>query len=412
MISPPNISRRVAQLSRLGVCIYLSAYFCLIATYLTPLTCSANALESLLSNESALLGKASVTGEFNSVAKTFHLDVTGPRARDYSIKMVWVPSLEKAFFTGANHQSPHRLNDVWSFDLAAMEWHLVYGPDNPRAYRGLGSQTDDVRYQGGLLRTKRGGPAIIGHTWWGITYDPELKKLLFMNTWVTDPKKAISKLGKDPSKRYRGPPLWSFDPQLGTWQPIKTTKPWPKAPFGGFMEYIPELNGALWHSNNWQMMATWLYRSKENTWQNLEANRSTNDFRSQAPRPEQISYYDPVRKIVVAQSGRSTHHFDIATTTWSRVLKNKKEDINFPLGHDARSVIYYDQNSGHGLLFEFQRNTIWAYNPDKTTWRKLRPNGPPPPKGRKRLAYFDPSQNILVVIKGTLVWTYRYIKKP
>ncbi len=30
------------------------------------------------------------------------------------------------------------------------------------------------------------------------------------------------------------------------------------------------------------------------------------------------------------------------------------------------------------------------------------------PAGNKRLAYFDPARNVLVVIEGTTVWAYRY----
>ncbi len=41
---------------------------------------------------------------------------------------------------------------------------------------------------------------MIAHTWWGLTYDPKRKALLFMNTWVTDQKKAMAAAADDPSK--------------------------------------------------------------------------------------------------------------------------------------------------------------------------------------------------------------------
>ena len=94
---------------------------------------------------------------------------------------------------------------------------MLYAPDNARGYGDLGKDTSDVEFRDGLLMTKRGGPAVIGHTWWGLTYDPEQRQLLFMNTWVTDKKQAVTALGGDPDELYNGPPLWMFDPAQKTW---------------------------------------------------------------------------------------------------------------------------------------------------------------------------------------------------
>ena len=68
-----------------------------------------------------------------------------------------------------------KLNDIWEFDL-------------PRGYSDLRQDTSDVEFRDGILVTTRGGPAVIAHTWWGLTYGPRHKALLFMNTWVTDRK--------------------------------------------------------------------------------------------------------------------------------------------------------------------------------------------------------------------------------
>jgi hypothetical protein len=159
---------------------------------------------------------------------------------------------------GANHGVPHRLNDVWEFDLASLSWILLYAPDNPRDYLGLGKDPSDVEFRDGLLITKRGGPAVIAHTWWGLTYDPVQKQLLFMNTWVTDQRKAVQQLGGDPDQLYAGPSMWAFSPSTRQWTPLKTSEPSPRPIFGGMLEYIPELKGSIWHANNWQMQATWL----------------------------------------------------------------------------------------------------------------------------------------------------------
>ena len=92
----------------------------------------------------------------------------------------------------------------------------------------------------------------------------------------------------------------------------------------------------------------------------------------------------------------------MCTQRWARW------DGRAPYGHDARSVFYHDQSSGHGLLVQFETNTVWAYDPDKLAWTRLAPEGDTMPTGSKRLAYVDPAHNALVVIDGTTVWAYRY----
>ena len=179
-------------------------------------------IKALKSNQAVLLGRAKVVGNFNQVAKRWNLHKTGPRGRDFTIKMVWAPERQRSLFCGANHGVPHRLNDVWEFDLAALSWIMLYAPDNPRDYTGLGKDFSDVEFKDGILVTKRGGPAIIAHTWWGLTYDPKSRMMLFMNTWVTNKKKMVELLGGDPSKLYSGPPLWAFSPESGQWRMLKT----------------------------------------------------------------------------------------------------------------------------------------------------------------------------------------------
>lgn len=370
-----------------------------------------HALAALEDNQAVRLGEARVVGDLNAIARRFDLHRTGPLGRDFSIKMVWAPERRRALFVGANHGRPHRLNDVWEFDLGALTWVALYGPDNPRSYRGLGDDPSDVRYREGILVTERGGPAVIGHTWWAITYDPIVRRMLFMNVWLTDRDTAIRDLGGDPSTQFRGPPLWSFDPQRREWKFLRTPSPSPRAPAGSMLEYVAPLGGALWHSNHWSSSATWLYLTAENRWVNLEANADSRDFKVQSPPFEQVGYYDPARNIVVAQSRRETFHFDVARRRWERVQSPPSDAAEWPSGHDARAPMFFDPGSGHGLLVEFATNAIWVYDPDARSWARLRPRGDPMPGGNKRLAYFDVEHGVLVVIDGTEVWAYRYRRR-
>jgi hypothetical protein len=287
---------------------------------------------------------------------------------------------------------------------------MLYAPDNPRDDGGLGKDASDVEFRDGVLITRRGGPAVIAHTWWGLTYDLAERRMLFMNTWVTNEKKAVEQLGGDPARLYAGPPLWAFSPASGQWTALKPEPPYPRPIFGGLLEYVPELQGTIWHANNWQMRSTWLYDGKSNAWRNLKANDQRGDFDLQAAEPEQVGYYDPARRLVVTHRHKTTSHYHVVENRWEKVLAAAEDSEEVPYGHDARAPLYHDPASGCGLLVQFQTNTIWSYDPDRRSWTKLAPAGDPLPEGSKRLAYFDPARGVLVVIHDTTVWAYRYRK--
>jgi len=400
--------RLFEQLYRFSCCIF--ALLLLVASAAqaadAPISQSIpDRLKVLRPNQAVSLGKAAVVGEFNEVARRFELHKTGPRGRDFTIKMVWAPERKRALFCGANHGVPHRLNDVWEFDLATLTWTMLYAPDNARDYLGLGKDFSDVEFKEGVFVTQRGGPGIIAHTWWGLTYDPEQKALLFMNTWVTNQKKAAEQLGGDSNRLYAGPPLWSFAPDTKTWKPIKTEAPYPRPIFGGLLEYVPDLGGSIWHANNWQMQGTWLYQEASG-WKSLEPNGDPQAFAAESPRPEQVGYYDAKRREIVVQRGFDTFHFNPKSNAWRKVLTGVEGAA--PNGHDAYAPFYYDPKSGHGLLVEFKTDTLWSYDPERPAWTRLAPAGDPLPTGNKRLAYFDPAHDVFVVIRDTEVWAYRY----
>lgn len=362
-----------------------------------------DALLGLRPNQCRVLGKARVLGDINEVARRFGLHQTGPRSRNYSLKMVWAPERKTALFTGANHGEPHRLNDVWEFDLAAMAWVLLYAPDKPRDHKGLGPDASDVIYRDGILMTERGGPAIIGHTWSGLTYDPVRRLMLFMNTWPADVEAAIQRVGGDVAVRYPGPPLWAFEPAAARWMPVRTSAPFPKAPFGGLLEYVPELQGSVWHMNNWQMRQTWLYKADANAWGDLAANADTRDFARRAPKAELVGYHDPKRRLLIARQGRHTFHFDTRTRRWTDM--GPAEAV--PEGHDARTTFCHDAGTGIGVLFDTVRRELWSYRPNTGEWALVKPEGPPIPTGLRPLFYVDHSRQVLVVIDDTTVWVHR-----
>ncbi|MFT3759458.1 hypothetical protein [Thauera sp.] len=404
---------RIGVLASVGCFLPISVQAASPSVQVTPVLQADAAVVAVLAalgpGEAALLGRARLIGDFNDVARRFDLHRTGPRGRDYSIKMVWAEDRGRALFAGANHGQPHRLNDVWEFDLGALSWVLRYPPDNPRSYAGLGDDPSDVEYRNGVLATRRGGPAVVGHTWWGLAYHPRTRRLLWMNLWGSNLDKLVVQRGGEPDSRYKGLPLWSFDPETAHWELLRTTGAAPRAAFAGMLEYIDSLGDVVWHANNWQMRGTWRFDIQNLRWYDLGAKgQGGGSFAAESPAPEQVGYYDPRRDILVVQRGRATYHFDVRTRTWSKVREEDKDGQAVPDGHDAWTTFVHHPRSGHGLLVDFRQNAIWSYRPDTHEWRKLEPNGSSMPAGRKRLAYLDPLHDVLVVIDGIDVWAYRY----
>lgn len=360
-------------------------------------------VQRLRPRQSLRLGSADVLGEFNATARQFGLDRTGPRARDFCRKMVWAPERRSALFAGANHGVPHRLNDVWEFDLAAMAWRMLYAPDLPRGRPdGLGPDTSDVRYRDGVLLTQRGGPAIVGHTWSGLTYDAPRRRMMFMNTWPISVEPLVQRVGGDAATRYLGPPLWSFDPASGQWAIVKTPEPWPKAAVGALLEWVPELDGCIWHLNNWQLNATWLLDGQRNEWRVIANAKSSPGFAEQAPGRELVGYHDPVRRRVVAQYKRETFELDTSTRQWRRTSTGSDAD-----GHDAHTGFYFHPASGLGLLADFRDARLHAYDPSTSRWRTIAVEGDPMPSGNHVLGYVDRALNVMVVVDDTDVWVCR-----
>lgn len=367
---------------------------------------AASAGHSLRPNQSVYLGQAAVTGDLNDTARRFGLHRAGPQARNYCLRLVWAPSRGTALYLGANHGQPHRLNDVWEFDLRALRWTLLYGPDLPRDYKGLGPDASDVLYRDGRLITRRGGPAIIGHTWSGVTWDPNRERVVFMNAWPADVDAAIRRVGGDPGLRDRSLPLWTFDPARREWAPLRIGHPAPRAGFGGLLQHIPALDGCLWHLNNWQMRGTWLLQGNDR-WRDLDATGGTEPFATQAPGAEVVACYDGRSGCLVARQGRSTFEFDPHRRLWQR-LDDSPSGPPVPAGHAARTSMVFDEASGHVVLFDVPSRKLWSRSPAQKQWRVIDPEGPPPPSGQRPLFWTDPVSGIMLVVVDTLVWAYRH----
>jgi len=366
-------------------------------------------LKALKAGEACLLPAPSIIEDMGNFAEGWHqMKKFGPEGRDYSIKLAWMHDRQRAFFCGANHQSPHRLNDAWEYDLAGNTWALLYAPD----YNDGGKITDydkhTVVLQDGFLRTKKGGPAHPAHTWWGLTYDPKLKAVVWYCAWPEYRLKAkLDAIGAKAEDLYKGPPIWLFHPGQKKWEPLKTEKPWPRtACYGAAMEYVEPLGMSVLLCDS---SASALDPAAK-TWR-IAAGKG-----GEALPIETLAYFDAKRMLLVAHNGPikdtklcKTWAAKVeggAVQPWIKVLET--EDA--PVGHDARTMLYYDPHSGDGLLFENATRAIWSFNPDAKKWTKLAPTGDkltPEHKGRI-ISYLDPARNVYVVLGSGWVWCYRH----
>lgn len=387
-------------------------------------------IDGLGDNSSAELPPIKTVGEWNAVAKEYGLDATGPRSRDYSIKAVWMPDRQRAFFCGANHGSPHRLNDAWEYDLPSNTWVLLFAPD-PSSAKGVTTAVEmeipafepqtgggDKQPPGGtepkpakkvyVVQTERGGPTHYGHTWWGLAYDPNMKAALWMNKPIgKSPQKYLAQEGHPKDEIYRGPALWAFYPATKQWKPVLTHPPRPGMTVGAALEYVPDLGGVVWYFSNWKSQGMWVYHPAEGAWENLKPNGGRNLYHfNQAPKREAVMAYDASTKTVVAVLNRTTFHYDLAKNEWSRVIDESGDD-SFD-AYDSRSPFYYDPVSEVCLLYSPRTpDTVWSYESAERKWTRNRVDGPPGP-ARSAIGYFDEARNVLVVNDAATTWVFRH----
>ncbi len=343
-------------------------------------------IEALPDNRWLKLPPVKTSGETSWLDSDYRRD--GPRVRDYCNRMVWAPERKRALYCGAGHNI-HPFNDVWEYDLAANTWVCLYAPDP--AYRGRFTSEEEgvawhranVVQKDGAIRSPRGAPVRPAHTWWGLCYDPDLRRLVFWDAHkgliFTNRQLMAKALGigeTDPVLRGSGSGageawVFTFYPETRQWREVLTKAP--KAYESSALEYIPHLK-ALWLNSG----ATYLLpEGKTTEWATLA--------KSGVPGGA-LTAYDPESKAIVAVVGGATYTFSFATHARSKVHDDS------PGAVVPHSVFCYDTAAKRFILYTHvprkgetaRRPQLWVYDPRENRWTEPAPRGEAPAGGRPR----------------------------
>ena len=421
-------------------------------------------LEGLGENQSARMPACKIAGAGIPEDKVWSKRTPG--VRDYCNRMAYAPDRKTGMYAGANHGSPSRLNDAWEFHLGSNTWFRLAigdGGDHGAVNRAQGAvrqlerlktttqPVDDKTRQAaeegekflktwfstyavfkdGYLQTKtNGGPVCPWHTWDALTYDREVKRLLWA-ALDTDPimmnyaKEYAKYTGQDYAKTEKemkpGTGLYMYDPQEGRWRRQMGPAPRPYLRgMGGSMTYIPELKKSIWYCAAQNVspndFAMWTYDAAGNVWADLKPNggkgiRELVHTDKVAPSSEQQMAYSAKHKKLVAVLGPDTFIYDVEKNAWSFGVKDERNKAS-----DSSTVFAYDSHADRFILinapkgqWELDRE-VRAFSLATMKWETLAVNGPNINKQPYcgQAGYYGPERNVLVVYTSTATaWVFR-----
>jgi len=388
-------------------------------------------LQALDEKSGVMLGKFKVepagVEKYNGALKG------GPGRRDYGNKMAYAPDRGTALYCGANHGSPHRLNDVWEFHLGSNTWRMICAPGRD-ATRLRGMQNDEkklndliakgtdveknkaelekihaqmkawyagVEVRDGYLQdTYNGGPVGPWHTWDGLTYDAKARRLCWAvldTDNFADEKNRVHRgltrsfakiTGQDPEKLVAelkpSSSMYMYDPAKGRWTRQLGEGPFPiMRAMGGTLNYIPDRDITVWYAcvgctPGGYDEGMWAYDAKTNKWTNLVPGGTVSGLMRQkkAPGEEIQAAYSPKHGKLIVVHKEMTFAFDFATNSWARVADNPASGI------DCVSVFACDTNAGVCILVG-KKGGQWskepwqlaAYDPGADKWEVVEVKG-------------------------------------
>lgn len=333
----------------------------------------------------------------------------GPRIRDYCNKMVWAPERKRALYCGAGHNI-HLFNDVWEYDLPSNTWICLFAADPPpHRNRDAAWYRDNVVLRDGVIRTPRNAPLRPAHTWWGLCYDSDRRRLVFWDAHkgllFTNRKLIASALKIDPqAPLLRGSGsgageawVFEFDPSSRQWMDVLTNAP--KAYESSQLEYFSKQKTLWLHSGR-----THVLDAKRERWDSHIEGFNSNGA---------VSAYDPKSNKVVLVVGSKTLEYDVAKNAWSVTVADGPDTIHIPNGTFcfdtvARKFVLFTNTKGKGESQTGSR--MWLYDLKSRTWTNPEPRGGCP-QLRGVAGYYDVARNVTVIYSNRETWVYRCIKR-
>jgi hypothetical protein len=363
-------------------------------------------VKALPDNTWMKLPNLKVTGDLDWLGKNDSMRKVGPYGRDYSNKAAWMPDRKRAIFAGGGHNI-RPLNDVWEYDLASNTWVCLYGADTPAQGQKPEWMKEHLVLEGGALKTKRGGPPRLSHTFDGWSYDSD-RRVAFMpeslrGAVFVDVKTVAQGLGLTDAElaaKWKPAPYFlTFDPYGRKWGSV--TEHVPKCARDPSARYIAHLKS--WWVNSSGSMG--LYDPEARTTKKLSLKDGGGGYASS-------TVYDPDTKSVVVsvppgKDGNAvTWLYSPDTDTW------KAAQPKAPVGGCSSSGYFdYDTKAKRCVLYNAgAKPSFWLYDVGANEWTPVETQGEQPGGGYV-IGYYDPERDVLVHYNSKDVWVCR-LKRP
>lgn len=204
--------------------------------------------------------------------------------------------------------------------------------------------------------------------------------------------------------------LWSFDPRTAVWK-LHEPNLQPVGICCGQQNIFDPVSGryirfpAFSASHGWQWLrevwlndsSVWTYDLDANLWRNMRPLPTAH------PRPLRCASYDREHQVLVLFGGEGSSEgtwvYDPQQNAWTK-MDPKPE----PAPRSGGNMAYDQVNKVHvlfGTQFDNDQHT-WVYDLRKNEWRDMEPKEmPPTDKNDAVLTYFEPTGEILAIIKQT-----------
>jgi hypothetical protein len=243
------------------------------------------------------------------------------------------------------------------------------------------------------------------HTWWGLCYDPDKKRMLFLEShkgMVFQDKASIAKAHglepKDPRIATFGSAggdawLFTFYPETREWKEVYTNVP--KAREASYMEYLPDTKTIWWTSGN-----TYLFDDASQSW-SMKTKGGAGGGGESA--------YDPESKKLVASNNQDTWVYDCATNAWTQVQKEALDgtwagNSTFCYDSVAKKFVCFTSVKRKGMPDDKARLSL--YDLKENQWSTPEVKGEFP-KASIGAGYYDPARNVTVFYFSRETWVYR-----